>query len=411
MKKLIVIFLFLSLLAAKTKPVKVGADVLLESRFDLIKGKRIALVTNQSAILSNGKHLADVLHKRHDVKLVALFGPEHGIRSDASDGITVGDTVDLATGVPVYSLYGKINKPTPEMLNNIDVLLFDVQDVGARYYTYISTMFLCMEAAAENNIHFVVLDRPNPISGENIEGPIRLDSLKSFVWWVPIPIIHGMTIGELAILSNVSGWFKGKPKPKLTIVQLEQWKRSMWFDDTKLPWRKPSPNMISVLTAIVYPGTCLIEGTNVSEGRGTDKPFEYIGAPWIDGKQLAKELNEQNLSGVKFEPIEFTPHDIPSVAFNPKYKEELCRGIFVHVTDRKKLESVKTGLTVIWAINKLYPDSFSFKEKGFDRLMGTPVPREMISSGKNVDDIVSLWENEIDLFRKIRAKALLYLKH
>ncbi len=409
MKKFIYFTLFLSVMFAKSKPVKVGADVLFESRCDLIEGKRVGLITNHSALLSNGKHLADALFENPNVKLTALFGPEHGVRGDAPDGGTITDTIDAKTGVPVFSLYGKFNKPTDEMLRNVDVLLFDIQDVGSRYYTFISTMFLCMEAAAEHNIPFIVLDRPNPINGYSIEGPIRVDSLKSFVGWAPIPIRHGMTIGELAVMANLSGWLEHHKKTRLTVVEMEHWEREMWYDQTKLKWIKPSPNMSDVATATVYPGTCLVEGTNVSEGRGTEKPFEYIGAPWIDGKILAKELNKLYLSGVTFESIEFTPKDIPNVASNPKYKDEQCHGIFVHVTDRKRFESVKTGLTIIAAIHHLYPDSFQFK-KGFDRLMGTPVPRTMLMDGKSVDEIINLWKDQLDEFKKIRKKALLYNK-
>ncbi len=410
MKKIFFLFLCTAVLFANpTKKVKIGADVLFESRFELIDGKRVGLVTNHSAILSNGKHLVDALHENPKVKLVALFGPEHGVRGDAPDGRTIRDTVDEKTGVPVYSLYGKINKPTPEMLKGVDVLIFDIQDVGSRFYTYISTMFLCMEAAAENNIHFVVLDRPNPITGINIEGPIRLDSLKTFVGWVPIPIAHGMTVGELAVLANMSGWLKDRKNPKLTVVKMENWKRAMWFDETKLQWIKPSPNMATLRTAIVYPGSCLIEGVNVSEGRGTEKPFEFIGAPWIDGKQLSKLLNDQKLPGVKFEPVDFTPQEIPNTTSNPKYKERQCGGVYVNVTDRTKFEAVKTGIALVWGIHKLFPDSLTFRDRGFDRLMGTPIPRQMVLEGKGIDEIVKSWETELDEFRKIRKKGLLYI--
>ncbi len=414
MKTIIFFFLCFTVVIAKPKvkslpPVKVGADVLFEQRFDLIKKKRVGLVTNHTAILSNGKHLADALFENKKTTLAALFGPEHGIRGDYADGKMISDSVDEKTGVQIHSLYGKINKPTPEMLKGIDVLLFDIQDVGARFYTYISTMFLCMEAAAENNIHFVVLDRPNPISGEYIAGPIRVDSLKTFVSWAPIPIAHGMTIGELAIAANINGWLSDKIKAKLTVVLMEHWKRAMYYNETKLEWIKPSPNMRELKTAIVYPGTCLIEGINVSEGRGTEMPFEYIGAPWIDGKKLAKYLSEQNLSGVKFEAVEFTPQEIPNTASNPKYKEQKCQGIFVNVSERKKFDAVKTGITIVWAIHKLFPDSLKFRERGFDRLAGTPVIRQMILDGKTPAEIFTTFSSDSEMFRKIRRKAILYV--
>ncbi len=410
MKKIFFLFLCSTILFAKpTKKIKVGADVLFESRLELIKGKRVGLVTNHSAILSNGKHIADALNENKNTKLVALFGPEHGVRGDVPDGRTVRDTIDEKTGVPVYSLYGKINKPTPEMLKNIDVLIFDIQDVGARFYTFISTLFLCMEAAAENNIHFIVLDRPNPITGTRVEGPIRVDSLKTFVGWVPIPNAHGMTVGELAVMANISGWLKNKKSAKLTVVKMENWKRTQWFDETKLQWIKPSPNMKTLRTATVYPGLCLIEGINVSEGRGTEKPFEYIGAPWIDGKELATKLNTKKLTGVKFEAIEFTPQEIPNVASNPKYKDEQCGGVFVNVTNRNTFNSVRTGIAVISAIHESYPDSLKFRERGFDRLAGTPIIRQMILQGKSVKEIEQTWEAELKEFMKQRKKALLYM--
>jgi len=410
MQKIFFLLLCFSLVNAKpAKKIKVGADVLFESRTELIKGKRIGLITNHTAVLSNGKHLADALNEFGGTKLVVLFGPEHGVRGDSPDGRTIQDTIDEKTRVPIISLYGKINKPTPEMLKDVDVLIYDIQDVGARFYTYISTMFLCMEAAAENNIHFVVLDRPNPISGINVDGPIRIDSLKTFVGWVPVPIMHGMTVGELAVMANTSGWLKDRKPAKLSVVKMENWKRKQWYDETKLQWINPSPNMKSLQTATLYPGTCLIEGINVSEGRGTEKPFEYIGAPWIDGKVLAKKLNEKRMKGVRFEAIEFTPREIPNIASDPKYKDQLCGGVFVKIVNRKIINSVRIGLAVVSEIHTLYKDSLVFREHGFDRLAGMPVIREMILQGKTVDEIEETWKEELKEFMKQRKKALLYL--
>jgi uncharacterized protein YbbC (DUF1343 family) len=410
MKTIIFVLLCSILLtAAPVKKVKTGADILFEKRTELIDGKRVALITNHTAMLSNGKHLADALSEYRKTTLVVLFGPEHGIRGDAPDGRTVHDTIDAKTGVPVYSLYGKINKPTPEMLKDVDVMIFDIQDVGSRFYTFISTMFLGMEAAADHNIHFIVLDRPNPVTGSNVEGPIRVDSLKTFVGWVPIPIAHGMTVGELAVMANVNGWLKDRKPVKLTVVKMEGWKRSQWYDETRLPWIKPSPNMSTLNTAIVYPGMCLIEGVNVSEGRGTSHPFETVGAPWIDGTQLAKALNAARLPGVKFEPTSFTPAEIPNVAANPKYKGKVCGGVTLTVTDRRKFKAVRTGVTVVHTIHAMYPDSLVFRDRGFDRLAGTPVIREMIQQGKSVNEIERTWGDELKQFLQQRKKILLYL--
>jgi uncharacterized protein YbbC (DUF1343 family) len=408
MKIVVLVFLMASISFGQQKPVKVGADKLFESRFDLVNGKKVGLVTNHTAVLSNGKHLADMLYERTDVQLTVLFGPEHGVRGDAPDGRTIVDAVDEKTGVPIYSLYGKINKPTPKMLEGVDLLIFDIQDVGARFYTYISTMFLCMEAAAENKIPFIVLDRPNPITGTRIEGPIRVDSLKTFVGWVPIPIAHGMTVGELATMAVTEGWFPGSSNINLIVVKAENWKRSQWYDETSLQWIKPSPNMSSLHTAILYPGLCLIEGVNVSEGRGTEKPFEYIGAPWIDGNRLAQKLNAMKMKGVTFEPVSFTPQEIPNVASRPKYNGIQCGGIYIKVTDREVFAPVSAGIAVVASIHALHPDSLVFRERGFDRLAGTPVIRESILAGKGVTEIESLWQNELNRFKERRKKSLLY---
>jgi uncharacterized protein YbbC (DUF1343 family) len=387
--------------------VKVGADLLFEKHFHLIDGKRVGLVTNHSALLSNGKHLADALYEDKRTKLVALFGPEHGIRGDAPAGAKIHDDRDPKTGVPVYSLYGRLNKPTPEMLKEIDVLLFDIVDVGARFYTYESTMSLAMEAAAEQQIPYIVLDRPNPIRGIWVEGWVRVDSLKSFVGLHPIPIAHGLTMGELATLINEEGWLKDGIKAKLIVVKMQEWKRTMWYDETGLTWVRPSPNIPTLHSAIVYPGTCLFEGTNVSEGRGTERPFEYIGAPFIHGKKLADALNACKLPGVQFEPIEFTPQDIPNVVVNPKHHGVKCGGVFVRVTDRNSFEPVKTAVYMLAAIKKLYPAEFQWRGS-IDRLAGTPTLRLAIDALQSPEQIVGVWKEEVATFSKLRQKYLLY---
>jgi uncharacterized protein YbbC (DUF1343 family) len=387
--------------------VKVGADLLFEKYFSLVEGKRLGLVTNHSAVLSNGKHLADALFEDKRTKLVVLFGPEHGIRGDAPAGAKVQDGIDAKTGLPTYSLYGPINKPTAEMLKNVDVLLFDIQDVGARFYTFESTLALAMEAAAEEKIPFVVLDRPNPIRGTWVEGFVREDSLKSFVGLNPTPIAHGLTMGELATMVNGEGWMKNKVKATLTVVKMESWKRSMWYDQTELDWVPPSPNIRTVKTSIVYPGTCFFEGTSVSEGRGTMKPFEYIGAPFIDGRKLAEALNQQELPGVAFEAIEFTPQEIPNVVSMPKHKDIKCGGVYVKVTDRNSYEPVKTAVAMLVTLKMLYPVELLWRGS-IDRLAGTPKLRLAIDAGKNAEDICRMWQGEVAQFKKMREKYLLY---
>jgi len=409
MRKFIVLNLIAIALAfSQQSRVKIGAEILIEKHLDLIKGKKIGIVTNHTGILPDGRHIVDVLNGIEGVKIVALFGPEHGIRGEVPDGKSISHGVDTKTGIPVFSLYGDVKKPTEEMLKDIDVLIFDIQDVGARFYTYISTMSYCMEACAEMGKKFIVLDRPNPIRGVYVDGPILEPRFKSFVGLHPIPVAHGMTVGELAKMFNDEGWLENGVKADLTVVKMENYSRKMWFDQTGLPWVKPSPNMMTLKTAIVYTATCFIEGTNVSEGRGTQHPFEWIGAPWIDGEKLAKELNHYKLPGVKFEPISFTPTDIEKVTVDPKYEGEKCGGVYLNVYDREKFEPVKVGVYILYALKKLYPDKFKWRTAGQDRLWGTDKVRLMIDEGKNPDEIIKTWEDDVKKFLSIRQKYLLY---
>ncbi|MBR3205189.1 MAG: DUF1343 domain-containing protein, partial [Bacillus sp. (in: Bacteria)] len=317
----------------KKATVKTGIETLLSSNLSWLKGKKVGLITNPTGIDANMKSSVDLLFEHPDIKLTALYGPEHGVRGDAQAGEGVESYTDEKTGLPVYSLYGKTRKSTPEMLKNVDVLLFDIQDVGARYYTYIYTMAYAMEAAKENNIPFVVLDRPNPIGGLKVEGPVLEPEHASFVGLYPIPLRHGMTTGELAYMFNKEFHINADVK----VIKMKHWKRSMTFDDTKLPFVLPSPNMPTVDSTFVYPATGLIEGTNVSEGRGTTKPFELIGAPYINSNELADHLNGLKLKGVQFRPVSFTP------TFS-KHAGTLSHGVQLYVTDRKSFEAVKTGL-------------------------------------------------------------------
>jgi uncharacterized protein YbbC (DUF1343 family) len=393
--------------SAAAQPVKLfpGADRLLPEFLQLVKGKHVGLVTNHTGLLKDGTHLADVLSRRSDLKLAALYGPEHGIRGSMDDAVR--DTVDPATGVPVFSLYGANRKPTAEMLRNVDVLLFDVQDVGARFYTYISTLGLVMEAAAEAKIPVVVLDRPNPIRGTTAEGPVRLDSLRSFVAYGALPITHGMTVGELARLYNDAGMLKGAIRVDLTVIPVAGWRRDLWFDGSDLLWVKPSPNMPTLSSATVYPGTCLFEGTNLSEGRGTPTPFELVGAPWADGDLVAHTLNAAGLSGVRFESATFTPAPLPWNA-QPKHAGKTCKGVRVIVTDRNTFAPVLTGLWMLWAFRTAHPDSFAWRAATMDRLAGTPALREMLEKGTPPPEIVATWEAKLQAFMDLRRKVLLY---
>ncbi|MCK5088151.1 MAG: DUF1343 domain-containing protein [Melioribacteraceae bacterium] len=388
--------------------VTVGADVLLSEEFNLIKNRSIGIITNHSAILSSGTHLVDTLFSLNDIKIKALFGPEHGIRGDAPDGHSIKDGIDTKTGLPVYSLYGKNRKPTKEMLKGIDLIIFDIQDIGARFYTYISTLYYAIQSSAENDIPIIVLDRPNPINGLTVDGPIRKEEFKSFVAIAPIPIQHGLTIGELAIMFNDESWIDTDRKADLTVVKIKNWKREYFFDDCNLKWVNPSPNMPSLNTAIIYPGMCLIEGVNVSEGRGTYSPFLQIGAPYINSKELLNALNKFDHPGISLEEITFTPESIANMSVKPKYLNEKCNGIKITITDKNEIQSLKFGIQVLYSINKLYPKEFKYRRNWLDKLFGDIYLKEMLESGITPDEIYSVWKDDVEKFKQLRNKYLLY---
>ncbi|MCY9165463.1 DUF1343 domain-containing protein [Bacillus atrophaeus] len=384
--------------AVKKPKVQTGIDILLSDYKKQLKGKKIGLITNPTGVNSSLKSSVDVLSQDPDIQLTTLYGPEHGVRGDAQAGDEVASYIDEKTGLPVYSLYGKTKKPTPEMLKNVDVLVFDIQDVGTRYYTYIYTMAYAMEAAKENGIPFIVLDRPNPQGGQQVEGPVLEPGYSSFVGLYPIPLKHGMTIGELALLFNK----EFKINADLTVVKMKRWKRKMNFDDTGLPFVLPSPNIPTIDSTFVYPATGLIEGTNVSEGRGTTKPFEFIGAPYMKSTQLEEKLNSFGLPGVTFRAASYIP------TFS-KHQGKLCHGVQMYVTDRKKFEAVKTGLSLIKTIHDLYPDDFEFLATGsFDKLIGNGWVRTKIEEGAGIQEITDAYQKPLKEFKKLRKKYLIY---
>lgn len=387
----------------KNKKFALGVEVLLNEQKHLIEGKRVGLITNPTGVDQELNSIVDLLHNDPDVELTALYGPEHGVRGSAQAGEYVEYYIDEKTGLPVYSLYGQTKKPTPEMLENVDVLLFDIQDVGTRFYTYIYTMAYAMEAAKENNIPFIVLDRPNPQGGAKVEGPVLDMKYSSFVGNYAIPLRHGMTVGELAKLFNEEYGIGAD----LTVVEMNGWKRNMYYDDTNLPFVMPSPNMPTLETALVYPGAALIEGTNVSEGRGTTKPFELIGAPFINADDLSAHLNSLKLPGVTFRAASFTP-------FFSKHSGKLSHGIQIHITNRNSFKPVETGLHIVKAIHDMYPEDFQFRAENsagisfFDNLMGNGWVREAIEEGKSVEEISHQWQEELDQFNQTRKQYLLY---
>jgi uncharacterized protein YbbC (DUF1343 family) len=329
--------------------VKTGLDLLLEHGHPQLAGLRCGLIANHTSIDGNLQSGIDLLHASSQIELAALFGPEHGVRGDAQAGAQVQNAVDQRTGLPVYSLYGDTERPTPEMLTGLDALIFDIQDLGVRYGTYLSTMVEAMHAAAENGVRFAVLDRPNPINGIAIEGPLVEDGFASFVGAHPVPIRHGMTLGELALLIAAE---RGWPEP--VVVPMEGWTRGIWFDQTALPWVQVSPNLPTLDSLTVYAGSCLFEGTNLSEGRGTTRPFEYVGAPWIDPFAFAGRMARAGLEGYAFRPASFTP------TFS-KHAGTVCGGLQIYVIDRESAQPVALGVELIRVAQELSGDAFEWR--------------------------------------------------
>lgn len=406
--KISIIIFLLTISTFAQQKVRLGNERLVNEFFHLIEGKRVGVIANHTSLLSNGEHLVDYLFESKKVKVVAAFGPEHGFRGKAPAGEKIETTIDEKTGIPVYSLYGKINKPTTEMLRDIDVLIYDIQDVGARFYTYISTLYLCLEAAAENDIEFIVCDRPNPIGGEVVDGPIVKKEFESFVGIAPLPIQHGMTIGELALYYNDLINQKTKKSAKLKVIEIEGWKRNILFPETGLNWISPSPNIVDFWTAMIYPGTCLLEATNVSEGRGTWRPFQVIGAPFINSEELIQELEKLNFKSIYFSPLQFTPVDIEGMAKNPKFKNQVCNGIRIQVETTQDFYPVQFGLALVSTLKKLYPNDFQINTARMNRLVGDDKITEMLNNGVDYLDILKYYQNELNQFKQLRTKYLLY---
>jgi uncharacterized protein YbbC (DUF1343 family) len=379
--------------AVRNGDTKTGIDVLVEENFEPLRGKRIGLITNHTGFARDGRSTVELLSKAEDVKLVALFSPEHGPMGMRDE--PVSSTTDAATGLPVYSLYGETRRPTEKMLEGVDALVFDIQDAGVRFYTYDTTMAYAMEEAAKRKISFFVLDRPDPIGGEIVEGPILDADKTSWVGYFPLPVRHGMTVGELARMYNA----ENKIGADLHVIAMKDWRRSDSFDSTGLVWVAPSPNLRSLEAAQLYPGIEILQAGGLSVGRGTDRPFEIVGAPWIRGRELAEYLNKRFVPGVRFVATRFTPR-------SGLYKDQTCEGLAIEIKDRGSLYSMLVGLEMAEALEKLYPEKFAVDK--IIELLGSSAALERIKKGDAPARIVEDWEVELTAFRKMRAKYLLY---
>ena len=377
-----------------------GLDVLFDEKINLIKNKNIALVTNQSGVDKEGRSNYLKFLEHENVNLKVIFSPEHGLFGEAAAGEKL-DYDKLDDMPQVISLYGNKKRPSKNDLKDIDIIIYDVQDVGARFYTFITTLGYVMEVASQAKIKIIVLDRPNPIKGNLVEGPLLNMDYQSFVGNYPIPIRYGLSIGELAKMMVGEKWIKGAPK--LSVIKMKNWKRNQWYDETGLQWIKPSPNIPDLNTALIYPGMCLLEATNINEGRGTDKPFKRFGAPWIDNAKLSNRLNELKMPGVKFKPVTYIPTDIDGMAINPTFKNKICKGIEIKIIDRDIYQSVQIGLNIISILRDEYPNKFVINDKRMISLLGVD---ELNIFNKMSIDLKSIFPN-ID-FIETSKKYILY---
>jgi len=385
-----------TLACASAPAVRPGVEVFAEHPPARVLGKRVGLITNQSGVDRHGRSTIDLLRAMRELTLVALYSPEHGIRGVAET--RVASTVDEKTGLPIHSLYGDTDKPTPQMLEGIDVLVYDIQDLGVRQYTFESTLALALQAAAEKGIPIVVLDRPNPVTGTILEGNILEPAYQSFVGIYPVLSRHGMTLGELGTMYNA----EQRIGADLTVVTVEGWRRSMWWDETGLPWVNPSPNIRRLEAAIHYPGTVFFEATNVSEGRGSDLPFEQIGAPWLRNTEVAAAMNAMNLPGIRFEAVEF-----PTAETARKYPGQMLKGVRFTLTDRASYRPLATSLVIIDLIRRLHPDQFQWAGATLERHGGSARLRQAIEGG-TLAELLREWERDQATIRKKRAPYLIY---
>lgn len=381
----------------KKNNVLLGIDVLKNEDFEVLRGKKIGLITNQSGINRRGKSSIDILYQTEKTHLTALFSPEHGIRGEKKHGEIIADAKDGKTGLPVYSLYGTSKRPSPEMLRGLDALIFDLQDVGARFFTYITTLAYAIEEAAKNNIEIYVLDRPNPITGTMVEGEILSSEVSHFTAYLEIPVRHGMTVGEIAKWYNQTSDINAK----LTVIEMKGWDRSMWMDETGLNFIAPSPNIRNLKAAILYPGIGGLEATNVSVGRGTKTPFEIFGAPWMDGKLMAEKLNFFNIAGFQFDDVKFTPQD-------DVYMNQPCHGVKITITDRNAARPVDLFTYLIVILMDLYPNEFIVRWDEMERITGSKEFKQFIEMKQSAEAINIILHDKAKKFEESRKPYLLY---
>jgi uncharacterized protein YbbC (DUF1343 family) len=407
MKKIIFLaVIMLSINLCYARPVKTGIEVLRDQNFKILQGKRVGLITNPTGVDRNLKSTIDILFEAQNVKLVALFGPEHGVRGDAHAGDKVDNITDTKTGLPVYSLYGKTRRANADMLKGIDVLVYDIQDIGCRSFTFISTMGLAMEVAAQNNIEFVVLDRPNPLGGEKIEGNLADSSFISFVSQFKIPYIYGQTCGELARMLNEENMLK--KKCKLTVIKMKGWHRSMNWEKTGLEWVIASPHIPNKNSSYFYPVTGILgELGYLSIGVGYTLPFQLVGAPWINAEKFASAMNQLKLAGLEFRPIYFKP-------FYSVFKDENCQGVQIHIMDYRKAKLAEVQFYMMQELAKLYPDKVVFNNANkdrynmFDKVSGSDQIRLRFAKNNSVADINDFWNKDVENYLKISKKYYLY---
>ncbi|RPI46645.1 MAG: DUF1343 domain-containing protein, partial [Betaproteobacteria bacterium] len=374
-------------------PVRSGVDMLAAEAFAPLRGLRVGLITNHTGRDGSGRRTLELLRRAPGVKLAALFAPEHGL--DGTLDAPIASGAEPSTGLPIHSLYGAVKRPTDAMVEDLDALVFDIQDAGVRFYTYATTMAYAMEAAARRGVAFYVLDRPNPISAAVVQGPVLDDGLRSFTGYFALPLRHGMTLGELARMFNAENGIGAQ----LVVVPMQGYRRDSWYDQTGLPWQGPSPNLRTLVQAALYPAVGLIEGANVSVGRGTGMPFEVVGAPWIDAEKLAGYLSRRAIAGVRFEPVGFSPTA-------SRYREARCYGVRIHLVDRNALDAARLGIELAAALHRFYPGKFEI-----DRILHSVGSRDVLAAIKLGEDPQSVqrhWLPSLDVFIALRAKYLLY---